>query len=274
MLWLLLLQVWASCLWLGHSEVVNSFSTCSQFFYRGIFPSSALQTNSSALICQRYMNQYFFATLYNTQKRIPVYSAYIYQRGPGDRPAARWMIEPQLVNRTYPKQMETEGALKNMYHISEIQISQSQAINKDYDYQTGWNRGHLNPSGHQNSNVSRTATFTLTNVVPQNSSLNKGAWKSYEQKTVVQRSQNCQATYIIVGAVPGNRTIANGRINIPSHIWSGACCKMNNTMSAWAAIAQNDRNHVDNITLGDLEGRLSRLYNRGPVSLFHSDCPR
>uniref|UniRef100_A0A8C5TD89 Endonuclease domain-containing 1 protein n=1 Tax=Malurus cyaneus samueli TaxID=2593467 RepID=A0A8C5TD89_9PASS len=94
MLWLLLLQVLASCLWLGHSEVVTSFEKCPQFFYEETTPNDALKPNNPAQICQRYKNQYHYATLYDRDSRIPIYSAYIYQPGNSSRPKV-WLIEPQ-----------------------------------------------------------------------------------------------------------------------------------------------------------------------------------
>ncbi|NXY89037.1 ENDD1 protein, partial [Alcedo cyanopectus] len=275
MLLLLLLQVLVSCLWLGHSEVVTSFqNTCSQFFYRNTPPNNGLTPNNPALICQRYQNQYFFATLYDRTRHIPVYSAYVYQPGPGKRPKT-WLVEPQLIGPAYPKTMEREWTLLNRYGATLQQLSSSQAILQDYKNLTGLNRGHLNPNSHHNDSSSRLATFTLTNIVPQNQALNSGAWNNYEQQTMIRMTQNCKTTYVVVGAVPGNNYIAKGRVNIPGYIWSSACCVTNtNQMKSWAVIALNSQNNVQLLTLGELENRLTNLYGRGQVSLFDSSCPR
>ncbi|KAM6425001.1 endonuclease domain-containing 1 protein-like [Rhynochetos jubatus] len=275
MLLLLLLQVAASCLWLGHSEVVTSFeSSCPQFFFRETPPNEALEPESPAWICQRYKNQYYFATLYDRKRRIPVYSAYLYQPGPGTRPKT-WMVEPQLMGPTYPKTMERERTLLDHFSISLEQLSKSQAILQDYKNLTGLNRGHLNPNGHHSDSSSRTATFTLTNIVPQNEKLNGGAWNNYEQQTMIRNTQGCNTTYVVVGAVPGNNYIAKGRVNKPSYIWSSACCEVDtNHRKAWAVIAENDKNEVQLLTLGQLEDMLTQLYGRDQVSLFDSDCPR
>ncbi|XP_049670306.1 endonuclease domain-containing 1 protein-like [Accipiter gentilis] len=275
MLLLLLLQVSASCLWLAGSEVVTSFeSSCPQFFFRETPPNEALQPENPAWICQNYKNQYYFATLYDRNRRIPVYSAYLYQPGPGTRPKT-WLVEPQLMSPTYPKTMEREWTLLNYFSVSLEQLSKSQAILKDYKNLTGLNRGHLNPSSHHRDSSSRTATFTLTNIVPQNEKLNGGAWNNYEQQTMTRRTQGCNTTYVVVGAVPGNNYIAKGRVNKPSHIWSSACCEVDtNRRKAWAVIAENDKNEVQLLTLGELEDVLTQLYGRDQVSLFHRDCPR
>ncbi|KFQ29915.1 Endonuclease domain-containing 1 protein [Mesitornis unicolor] len=275
MLLLLLLQVLASCLWLGRSEVVTSFeSSCPQFFFRETPPNEALEPESPAWICQHYQNQYFFATLYDRKRRIPVYSAYVYQPASGKRPKT-WMVEPQLIGPTYPKSMEREYTLLKYSKVSLEEISNSQAILQDYKNLTGLNRGHLNPSSHHSNTTSRTATFTLTNIVPQNEKLNGGAWNNYEQQMMITRTKGCNTTYVVVGAVPGNSYIAKGRVNIPSHIWSGVCCEVDtNHRKAWAVIAENDKNEVQVLTLGELENELTQLYGRDQVSLFDSSCPR
>ncbi|NXS08973.1 ENDD1 protein, partial [Neodrepanis coruscans] len=274
MLWLLLLQVWASCLWLGHSEVVKNFTSCPQFFYQNSPPNNNLQPQNPAWICQCYKNGYFFATLYNKTGRIPVYSAYKYEPASG-KGTHRWMVEPQLISPNLPKEMKRVSELKKDYDVKPKQLKESQAVNADYKNLTGLDRGHLNPNAHHNTSDSRNATFTLTNAVPQNSTLNRGNWRVYEKKTMTQESQDCiNTTYVITGAVPGNKFISNGRVNIPSHIWSGACCQTNNGMKTWAAIAANNQSQVTKLTLGQLEGNLTRLYGNGQVLLFHSNCPR
>ncbi|NWR40652.1 ENDD1 protein, partial [Tachuris rubrigastra] len=275
MLWLLLLQVWASCLWLGHGEVVPSFeNTCDQFFYQKMPATKGLEPQNPAWICQTFNNQHFYATLYDKKERIPVYSAYIYQPGTGTRPQT-WMVEPQLIRANLPKAMQTEETLRGNYSVRQKDINNSQAVNQDYLHLNNLNRGHLNPVAHHDTQDSRKATFTLTNIVPQNSKLNSEAWNVYEMETMPQKSKDCQITYAIVGAVPGTSSIANGRVNVPSHIWASACCKTNNNkVIAWAAIAENNNNQVRVLNLGGLEEELAQLYKRGPVSLFHKDCPR
>ncbi|KAM9026246.1 endonuclease domain-containing 1 protein-like isoform 1-T3 [Ara ararauna] len=272
---LLLLQVLLSCLWLGHSEVVTSFeSSCPQFFFQKTPPNEALEPENPAWICQRYKNQYYFATLYDRSRRIPVYSAYLYQPAAGKRPNT-WLVEPQLIGPTYPKTMERERTLLNDFSISVEEIGKHQAVLQDYKNLTGLNRGHLNPSSHHPDSNSRTATFTLTNIVPQNEKLNGGAWNNYEQQTMIRNTQGCNNTYVVVGAVPGNNYIAKGRVNKPSYIWASACCEVNaKDRKTWAVIAENDKDEVKLLTLGELEHRLTQLYGRSQVSLFDSGCPR
>ncbi|XP_058661653.1 endonuclease domain-containing 1 protein-like [Ammospiza caudacuta] len=272
MLGLLLLQVLASCLWLGHSEVVNSFDSCPQFFYDGIPPDGALNPNNPARICQRFNNSYHYATLYNRVRRIPVYSAYKYEPGDDKKPQKWWMVEPQLIDRNSLPDMQYDWALIKQDIFTLDQIKESQAIPDDYKGLKDLDRGHLSPSGHQFSKESMMATFTLTNAVPQDRTLNNDKWNKYEYKTMENNAQGCNNTYVITGAVPGNTYISHERVNRPSHIWSAACClRDKKPLKAWGAIAENNRNKVEVVSLEELEKRLTDLYG-GRVTLFKNAC--
>ncbi|NXB49155.1 ENDD1 protein, partial [Leucopsar rothschildi] len=229
---------------------------------------------NAARICQVYANKHRFATLYDRNRRIPVYSAYKYERGPGDRYDS-WFVEPQLIKQTYRKDMASEDSIKKDYKITSQTIGQSQAIDQDYRDALGLDRGHLCPSGHQTGNDNKWATFTLTNIVPQDMVFNQGTWHDYEEITMPQKTQGCDTTYVITGAVPGNTNIANGRVNVPSYIWSAACClKGKKPIRAWGVIAKNERsqNRVKTLDLAELENRLAQLYKRGGVTLFKNAC--
>nr|XP_060635668.1 endonuclease domain-containing 1 protein-like [Anolis sagrei ordinatus] len=259
----------------GNGEVVTSFEdTCPHFFFRGVPPSLGLVPSRPARICQRYKNQYRYATLYDKDNRIPVYSAYIYNPGTAKRPNT-WMVEPQLVDSTLQNEMESEGSFLYDSSSKEQALRNSQAVLQDYKNLTDLNRGHLNPNGHQPDRDAKASTFSLTNIVPQNIKLNGGTWNNYEQTTMARNTEGCRETFAVVGAVPGNNYIAGGRVNKPSYMWSAACCVVdNNHMRSWAIIARNDENVVYTLTLGQLEDKLAEFYNRNSILLFDHDCPR
>ncbi|XP_015283018.1 PREDICTED: endonuclease domain-containing 1 protein-like [Gekko japonicus] len=258
----------------GGAEVVTSFEeTCPRFFFRETPPRIGLTPAHLVRICQRYRNQYRYATMYDRPNYIPLYSAYIYNPGKAKRPQ-NWMVEPQLVRSSLPPEMTLEeDLLKKQVTLAELE--KSQAVLKDYKNLIDYNRGHLNPNSHQPNSDAKKSTFTLTNTVPQYEKLNGGSWANYEDKTMKVKTQGCKDTFAVVGAVPGNKYIAGKRVNQPSHVWSAACCYIdNNRIRSWAVIARNDKDAVEELTLGQLEGKLAELYQQNSISLFHSDCPR
>lgn len=87
------------------TEVVESFSTCSNFFFEdqppeieGVLKDSTSQDNTRyKLICQKFDNEYRFATLYDTTMRIPIFSAYKYTGHYDETAHIQWMMEPQVM---------------------------------------------------------------------------------------------------------------------------------------------------------------------------------
>ena len=83
----------------------------------------------------------------------------------------------------------------------------------DY-YRSGYDRGHMVPAGDMRENTASMAqTFYLSNIIPQNPNVNRGAWRYLEDyaRSVVNRNGEID-TYIITGAVLSDSpdTIGNG----------------------------------------------------------------
>lgn len=87
------------------TEVVNSSSSCPGFLLEETLPliphvleqGRILNQNRYKLICQTFKNRRRFLTLYDTNNKIPVFSAYKFT---GDKDKnfknPNWMIEPQV----------------------------------------------------------------------------------------------------------------------------------------------------------------------------------
>ncbi|KAK6467284.1 endonuclease domain-containing 1 protein-like isoform X1 [Huso huso] len=97
-----------------------------------------------------------------------MYSAYILKISNGKNDQ-NWQIEPQLVDNNFEAAMATEDELKFEHKIiKDEDIKLHQAVNSDYQKNSKiYDRGHLNPNGHHDMPGSRTATYTLTNIVPR-----------------------------------------------------------------------------------------------------------
>ncbi|KAL7982822.1 hypothetical protein Chor_013158 [Crotalus horridus] len=217
-----------------------------------------------AVICQKYKTEYYFVTMYDRIRRIPIFSAYnLNPKSTGER-KDKWKIEPQLAA---PKR-EMVSEHSQIYDL----LADSQAFSSDYTNAPSFNRGHLAPACHQSDQESMDATFTLTNTVPLDATLNRGQWKAYEQ-SIKQSTSSCVSTYAIVGVIPGNKFL-NNRVNIPSYIWAAICCEFRNrTKTSWAFIAENNnQNTVNSITLTNLESVLSVKYGISGIKLFNNDC--
>lgn len=91
---------------------------------------------------------------------------------------------------------------------------------QDNDYSgSGYDRGHMCPSGDRtNSVANNSATFLMTNFVPQLGANNQGPWNDFENYCRSLANQGNEI-YIIDGPVGNIGTIAQGRIVVPQYTW-------------------------------------------------------
>ncbi|XP_063397518.1 endonuclease domain-containing 1 protein-like [Mytilus trossulus] len=206
------------------SEVSPNFTRCKdRFFYQNTAPTLKGLVGSTQ-ICQRLGNQYYYATEYDTTNRIPYYSANTLSFDRRGRRIGGWFVEPQLSNENDPSMVDISMANND---IATFGIRQ--AVNVDYT-RSGYDRGHLNPQLYNcETEDSRKATNSLTNIAPQVSSFNQGIWNVFETTLYNISKKYCNFVgarrYFITGVLPSkNQFISNERVNIPSHYWTAVCC--------------------------------------------------
>ncbi|CAN9511097.1 unnamed protein product [Ophioblennius macclurei] len=261
-----------------HGDVVDRFENvpdCLEYFYQQKVPEWGSSTPGAARLCQRFVNRYHFATLYDTKHRIAVYSAYVFQPSNGGGRENRWFVEPQLVKTSWQSEM-TDGYWLGKDN-PDVYLGEQQALNEDYT-NSGFDRGHLNPNGHH-AVPSRNATFTLTNVVPQNPKMNQDAWRIHESDLTTLFGQKCSKAYVLVGAIPStdNWIVKNNvkRVNIPDYLWNAYCCVDNNNrpIDSGAATARNtEENKVLKISVAQLEDFLQQYSSQPVGQLFYNSC--
>ncbi|GCC36618.1 hypothetical protein chiPu_0015113 [Chiloscyllium punctatum] len=198
-------------------EVVHDFDKCSWFFQGGVPPRLA-ESQNWFRICQRYDNHYQYATLYNSELRIPVYSAYRYPCSIGQSAGYRpkiWFYEPQIDN----------PASKNDMQPCDVPSSHFQAVESDYQ-KSNYDRGHLYPF-KLNDKTSATSTCTLTNAVPERHGANVRWYhqvESFVQRLAWICRQSKRTMYVVTGADNPTQNKMNNRVSVPGLVWSALCC--------------------------------------------------
>ncbi|XP_053540149.1 endonuclease domain-containing 1 protein isoform X1 [Ictalurus punctatus] len=260
------------------TEVVNFKQFCPSFFIRNpgkigdIIIPTIFRGHQYKTICQRWKNTYRFATVYDTVRRIPVYSAYTFLEQGNTSRSEEWKIEPQLEDiEEYKEKKEMMDSPREAGNII------NQAVHSDYTG-SGYTRGHVFPRSYAANQHQADSTFTLTNIAPQTQNSN-GAWEQQvetpmrtEIKNICRLDQNHLA-YIVTGAVPGKNwtKITRGKnnyekgINIPSHFWSAFCCTGKNDhkkLISKAYIAELENFNVRTPTIDNLNKRLTDLYGQ------------
>ena len=90
----------------------------------------------------------------------------------------------------------------------------------DIDYSgSGYDRGHMCPSGDRTRSIpDNSATFLMTNFVPQLSANNQGPWEEFETYCRSLAASGNEI-YIITGPSGNVGTIANGQVVVPAVTW-------------------------------------------------------
>ncbi|XP_078137949.1 endonuclease domain-containing 1 protein-like [Centroberyx gerrardi] len=295
---------------------VSLFTNCQQFFLNGNHPTiltDSSNNNRYQQICQCLLDQnkkpqYFYATLYDTVNKIPVYSAYEFQHA-GVTRVDKWYIEPQRLQGADWQQrgcaqyaepnfdLPTGCPAVTLWHYQYMctvwkvffkeldgvnipcmdlstsvpapQRGQHQALNKDYEG-SGYDKGHLYSVFHTATQSAMLATSTLTNAAPQDSGFNRGKWKSHEMD-LVNILQGCTQAYVVTGVIPGNQQIGGG-VRVAQFYWNAYCCLDPNGNRSNGFIGPDQNGRVENLqSVGALETRLQGHYNP-TFTVFPGGC--
>ncbi|XP_053168351.1 endonuclease domain-containing 1 protein [Hemicordylus capensis] len=248
-------------------EEEDGFAECGAFFYQGAPPEGLAGPAPHVKICQKYNREPRFATLYSTQDKIPLYSAFRYtEEEAAPSGEEKWLVEPQIDD---PK-----NGLEGMMLEAEItdsvdNLGANQALTADY-VDSGYERGQLNPSSlHRDDH--QVATFTLTNAVPLTPPLQE-TWH-WEVENLVRQAlaphcENGKDLYLLSGAVPSTTLKVKDKVAIPELLWLAACC--DDGSEAWSVgftkqASAEDR--LEDLPVEDLEKKLSKGH-----PLFKNHC--
>lgn len=93
-----------------------------------------------------------------------------------------------------------------------------QVLDTDYSG-SGFDRGHMCPSGDRTNSIpNNSATFFMTNMVPQLAANNQGPWEEFESYCRTLAGQGNEI-YIMSGPSGNIGTIAQGRVTVPAVTW-------------------------------------------------------
>jgi len=111
------------------------------------------------------------------------------------------------------------------------------------DYRrSGFDRGHMSPSGDMASARAQAESFSLANVVPQTAALNRGSWSSLESG-VRRLAVRYGSAYVVTGPTFEGSELQSlkGRVTVPTETYKAVYVPGVGT-SAW--LATNDADPV------------------------------
>ncbi|KAG1934008.1 endonuclease domain-containing 1 protein-like [Pimephales promelas] len=246
---------------LSLSEISSGFAKCYQFFLNNDPPKFTPSWGTTVKeICQCVWDEndeqkFVYATLYNTDWKIPIYSAYVFDRSEGVGRCDVWYIEPQLDDPNAEPCMAPSGRKSR----------NNQAMNRDYKGQDPnkpkYDKGHLYPVQHTYDHISMLATSTLTNAAPQDSEFNRGAWK-YHEAAVIEDLESCGSkAYVVAGVVPDTNKRLNKRVTVSWYYWRATCCLKNGEITGQGYFGPDNNNNWQKLTITALQKQLKRHYS-------------
>ena len=107
---------------------------------------------------------------------------------------------------------------KNTFHPEASLPTEERAELVDYK-SSGYDRGHMAPSGDMPDSESQRESFSLANMIPQDPNSNRGIWARLEG-AVRQLTRSDGEVYVITGPIfRADDTRLHGRVSIPAKIF-------------------------------------------------------
>lgn len=203
---------------------VRSNNSCTRFYVGNTSPtlSNAKLRSGSQGLCFSA-----FAVLHSGVTRTPLYVA-------------------EHLTRASIDAAEAYDTRDNRFH-PEMQLSPwGRAELADYRG-SGYDRGHMAPSGDMGSPAADFESFSLANIVPQDGQLNRGGWADLESY-VRDLAGELGETYVVTGPafIGGSIKRLNARVLVPSHVWkavyvpgqgAGAWIATNDAAARWEVVS-------------------------------------
>jgi endonuclease G len=131
---------------------------------------------------------------------------------------AIWSAEhPSVDSLAAARQTPRQG----VFHPEDRLPEADQAQLEDYRRTGGYDRGHMTPSGDMPDAQAQQQSFSLANMVPQTSNLNRGIWEGIES-AVRDLAVHEGDLYVVTGpAFRGSEihAIGMGSVLVPTDVW-------------------------------------------------------
>jgi endonuclease G len=141
-----------------------------------------------------------------------------------------------------PEQIEGGAAPRPSRFRPDHGLASRSAADRDY-HSSGFHRGHLAPAADFSSSDAVRATFLLSNAVPQQPSVNTGAWRRLEN-AIRRAARSSDRVHVFTGTLfEGEpKTIGPGQVAVPSHTYKVILLIQGDSTKMFAAIVPNQEN--------------------------------
>jgi len=147
--------------------------------------------------CDKIIERKAYVSCYSYENKIPLFVAY---------KLTKESVSPSLKR---PSRFFYDNTIPSEYRSKLSHYKRS-----------GYDRGHMmeNASADYDKQA-QMETFILSNIVPQNSNLNRNAWAYLERATRIA-AKRYGTVYIVTGAVPSkDNFLKKGHVNVPAYMF-------------------------------------------------------
>ena len=108
---------------------------------------------------------------------------------------------------------------KDEFHPEPSLLPADRGELKDYEH-SGFDRGHMSPSGDMPDKRSQAESYSLANMIPQNPQNNRNLWEGIEEATR-DLAKTSGELYVVTGPIfyGSNLQRLNGRVLVPDYIF-------------------------------------------------------
>lgn len=194
------------------TSAMADFTQCENMFYK--IPQYSGRAQTIELCNTEY------ATLYSPQIKTPMFS---------------------YEHITDNNQVKRQGTFKTDTRLP----SYAQSTNKDYT-NSGYDRGHIAPSGDMTTVQSQNESFLFSNIAPQASRFNQQQWR------LLEASVKHKYPYVITGIIYQGSTIKTigNNVGIPTQFYK----IVTNGQCATAYLADNNNNAtINKVPVSEIE---------------------
>ncbi|KLK91863.1 endonuclease [Microvirga vignae] len=203
-------------------------AACPQHFFGG---SAPILTNPKLAPKTRQICYTEFALLHSGLTRTPL-----------------WVAE-----HLTPRRVKGARALNrlNNFHADPNLPPNERAELSDY-VRSGFDRGHMAPAGDMTTPQGMNESFSLANMVPQNSDNNRNLWESIER--AVRDYSERHEVYVVTGPIfqGENLQALKGRVLVPTHIAKAVYDPQSNIAGAYL-VSNQPGNDYRIISLAELQ---------------------
>ena len=155
----------------------------------------------------------------------------------GERKTPIWVAEALTTAR-----VDATVKRKDAFH-AEPQLEQGERAELNDYRKSGYARGHMAPSGDMSTPSAQRESFSLANMVPQNSRNNSVPWKGIED-TVRTLAKANGTVYIVTGPIyPSStlpQTIGDDRVAVPVKLYKAIYQPSTHTAGAYVVTNESE----------------------------------